>query len=317
MRSLQEEASARGCSPMLSLSSGSLLINQRWDIIHAHFLNALSSFVGLRRLISCPVVASVYGCDVSILPHQAGGIEQLKSCVSQVDGLTYSSQFLRQGLHALCEVSVPEEVIAPEVPIERFQAEIRKRPGDPLRLLAVGRLHWSKGYPTLLAAMRKLLDGGMQVHADIIGEGPARSEIEYLIRSLSLNECVTLHGACTPETVAKMMHAADLFVSSSIREDFGLALIEAQASGLPLVATKIGGVPEAVRDEETGILVPPLDPAAIADAVRLLSTNHSLYEKMSRCGPPHASQFDVDLIGGRLERFYDRIIREYHLAPRS
>ena len=104
------------------------------------------------------------------------------------------------------------------------------------------------------------------------------------------------------------MEWADILLLSSVKEEFGVVLIEAQASGLPIVATNVGGVPEAVRESATALLVPPREPRAMTAAIARLLDDKQLYRSLSEHGPRYAAQFDTQCIGTQLVAFYRRIL---------
>jgi len=284
------------------------LINRRWDLVHAHFLCNLDRFAGLRSLVRCPIIGAVYGYDVTICPHQDGGLRRLETQVAQVNGLTYSSAFLRNALHALVDVSAEEMILHPEVPTELFRARTRAAPHSPLRLLSVGRLHWTKGFGYALSAVRLLLDDGLSCEYRIVGEGEARTELEYTMRQLELTQDVRLQGAVPPEGVRDAMDWADLLLLPSVREDFGNVLVEAQASGLPIVASKVGGTPEATKEAVTALLVPPRHPDALGAAVKALVSDKQRYRSFSEQGPEYAQKFRADRIGAQLLSFYESVL---------
>jgi glycosyltransferase involved in cell wall biosynthesis len=113
------------------------------------------------------------------------------------------------------------------------------------------------------------------------GEGPERARIEALVTELGLGSRVRFVGTATP--LVELLPLADLFVLPSETESFGLAALEALACGVPVVATAVGGIPEVVRDGETGLLVPPEDPAALARAIESLLADEPRRVTMARC----------------------------------
>lgn len=139
----------------------------------------------------------------------------------------------------------------------------------------VGRLDPIKRIPDLLHAI-KLLDE--HVRLDIFGEGSERKHIETLVRELQLSDRVTLHGAIADSRAA--LRQIDLLVLPSAAEGFGLVLIEAMAAGVPVVATNVAGIRDAVRDGETGLLVPPFAPADLAQAIEQLRGDAALRNRL-------------------------------------
>jgi glycosyltransferase involved in cell wall biosynthesis len=133
------------------------------------------------------------------------------------------------------------------------------------RLLTVAALAEKKGLTDLLEAIAQL----RRTHAvtlDLVGEGDQRAALEERVRSLGLDQVVRLRGALGKREVAELMRQADLFVLPSLFENLPCVLLEAMASGLPFVATRVGGVPVLLRGEY-GILTEPGDPAALAASI--------------------------------------------------
>src|SRR5262249_28395375 len=131
------------------------------------------------------------------------------------------------------------------------------------RLLAVGLLYEAKGYEFLLRAVAELARSGRDVRLDIVGDGPGRDAYERLTTALGLTERVVFHGLLRKPDVARMMREAELFVLTSRYDNNPCVVIEAMASGLPVVATAVGGIPELVS-ERSGRLARPQDPESIA-----------------------------------------------------
>ena len=140
---------------------------------------------------------------------------------------------------------------------------------DDLLAVTVANLRTSKGYPTLLAAARLVFDADAQVRFVAAGQGPQEAELRALVAELELGDRFRLLGY-VPDA-ARVVAGADLFVLASEHEGLPLAVMEALALGVPVVATNVGGVPELVEDGTNGLLVPPRDPAALAAAVLALT----------------------------------------------
>jgi glycosyltransferase involved in cell wall biosynthesis len=117
------------------------------------------------------------------------------------------------------------------------------------RIISVGSLKRVKGHDVLIEAFRDVVDTYPSATLQIVGDGPLRSEYEALIDQKGLAERVELMGWCSPEEVRKRLRKASLFVFPSRHEGFGLALVEAMAVGLPVVASDTGGIPEVVGPE--------------------------------------------------------------------
>ncbi len=130
---------------------------------------------------------------------------------------------------------------------------------------SVGRLTPVKGYQFLLGAFRRVAERNPKARLVLVGDGPERQNLESLSREYGLDEKVCFHGFTSE--VAEVLGALDLFVLSSLHEGISISLLESLASGVPVVVTDVGGNPEVVQDSISGLLVPPCDERALADAI--------------------------------------------------
>jgi len=149
-------------------------------------------------------------------------------------------------------------------------------PNQPLRLFSCARLNPVKGHLDLLAALSLLRGRGHEARLTIAGEDDQggtgyRKVVESQIRELGLEGSVTLLGAVSEDMVIEHLQQADVFVLASLAEPLGVALMEAMAMELPVIATRAGGVPEMIRDGVDGVLVPPATPQLLADAIERLA----------------------------------------------
>lgn len=183
----------------------------------------------------------------------------------------------------------------------------------PVRILAVGRLVPKKGYPVLLEALHRLVASGTDLQCQIVGAGDLAGELDASIDRLGLGGLVTLSGASTHQEVAQAYRRADLFVQSSVvlpdgdRDGIPNSLLEAMSSGLAVVASNVSGIPEILTDSRTGLLVPPGDAGALAEALGRLAHDPALRASLggaareyvvkhldrTTCGQHTAAVFDL------------------------
>lgn len=143
----------------------------------------------------------------------------------------------------------------------------------PVRVAAVGRLVEKKGFGDLLTAVAALVADGREVRLDLVGTGPLEAVLREQVRVLGLGDVVTMHGALPQSRVREIVADADVFAAPCLigadgnRDGLPTVLLEALALGTPAVSTPVTGIPEIVRHEETGLLVPESDPSALAAAI--------------------------------------------------
>jgi glycosyltransferase involved in cell wall biosynthesis len=167
----------------------------------------------------------------------------------------------------------------------------RRRPvAGPLRLLSVGRLRAPKDFITLVRAVAALAPGAARLR--VAGDGPDRAALEAEVARLGIGDAVELLG--TRPDVDELLADSDVFVLSSDSEGFPMSVVEAMAAGVAVVASAVGGVPEAVTDGETGLLVPPRDITALARAISGLADDPARVAAMGDAGRRRAEErFDI------------------------
>jgi len=176
-------------------------------------------------------------------------------------------------------------------------------------LLAVAALVHRKGIDVLLDALARLADDGLRPALWIAGQGPARPALEKQARELGLDHQVRFLGERSD--IADLLAACDVFILPSRHEGLGVAALEAMAAARPVVATRVGGLAEAVVDERTGLLVPPDDPGALADALARLLHDPALRERLAAEGPARVAEgFGADDLVDAYEDLYFEVLAE-------
>ena len=173
---------------------------------------------------------------------------------------------------------------------------------DDMVFGTVANFRAQKDYPNLLAAARALADRRVAVHFLIVGQGPLDAEVRAEHARLGLEEVVTILGE--RHDAVRVMSACDGFVLASRNEGLPVALMEALAIGLPVVATDVGGVSEAITTGENGTLVPARDPIALADAIQGMVENPDRRRALANGAAASAGRFDIRRTVTRIEAIY-------------
>lgn len=243
--------------------------------VHAHFAGMASRTAWLIR--------ELWGIGYSFTGH-ADDIFSPEQKPITLEMLVRDAQFIAT------ETDYSRNRLEQEFPIARgkthrvfngiqFHAAIERaftsdRSDEPPRIASVGRLVEKKGFPDLIKACAKLRDDGVAFGCDIVGAGPLEADLRALISDLGLAERVTLHGAKAQTFVRGVLMNAQVFALAAQMEGDGgsdnlpTVIMEAMAAGLPVVSTRIAGIPEMVEEGQTGVLVESRSVEALADALK-------------------------------------------------
>ena len=291
------------------------------DLIHAHFgvdgVYALPFALKARR----PLIVSVHGYDVSRLPrfrlYPVSWFNywlHFDRLVEHTDRFIAHTRFRAVQLEAK---GVPRERISVHylgIPVERYAIE-KANERRPRNVLFVGRFVEVKGIETLLRAFAIIADRQPKGRLILVGWGPQLPEIDRWISELGLTDRVDLPGFVPQERLREWYEQAAVFCHPSRTsatgeaEGIGVSILEAQAGGLPVVATRHGGIPEGVEDGETGVLVEEGDVPNLARALGELLDDDGTRARMSRAAVIRMRErFDVRKQAAQLERLYDEIL---------
>jgi glycosyltransferase involved in cell wall biosynthesis len=223
------------------------------------------------------------------------------------------SDAVRRSVSACLGASAARQTIIPfGVDADQFagsdmanRQELGLRDGGPIVGTVCRLVEPKKGLSVLLQAMAALKEGGNDCfQLLIVGEGPSRQSLELLSRQLGLSSCTVFAG--TRRDIPRVLPLLDLFVLPSLYEGFGIAILEAMAAGKPVVATRVGGIPEFVVHGQTGLLVEPGDATALAEAIRSLLQESERARGMGTRGRARVlAGFQMSAVVRRHEQVYE------------
>jgi len=255
--------------------------------VHAHFCThpAIAALI-VHRLVGIPFSFTAHGSDLHI------DCTMLREKLEAADFAVACSSFNKTFMVTQCgeEVGYKIHVIRHGIEPDIFSPISTSASSSPCRLVCVGSFLEVKGHRYLIEACRHLRDRGMKFECHLVGDGPLRAEIEAHIAKAGLKDRFVLHGLLRRNEVAQILRSSDLKVVPSVptvegkREGLPNVVVEAMSSGLPVVSTTLSGIPEAVETGRTGILVPPRDAVALADALGQLIEDPELARRMGAAG---------------------------------
>jgi colanic acid/amylovoran biosynthesis glycosyltransferase len=248
----------------------------------------------------------------------------LAAKVRDADFVVCVSDYGRGRLMALVDESAWPKlaVIHCGVDVAAFSPPEREGPADGrLSVLSVGRLVAVKGQGVLIEAIATLVRDGANVTLTLVGDGPRRPALENLARRLGVADRVRFTGRVGQDDIGAHYAAADVFCLSSFAEGVPVVLMEAMASGIPVVATRINGIPELIEDGESGVLIAPGRADLLAAALRDMLEDGSRRAGLAAAGRERvAADFEVDTCAGDLRALMGRygvIDRSVRTAPRG
>jgi N-acetyl-alpha-D-glucosaminyl L-malate synthase BshA len=288
------------------------------DIIHAHYAIPHAAAAYLARQIlaasgASPVprtITTLHGTDVTILGADPSYRETVAFCIDQSDAVTAVSASLRDDTRR--EMPVRSEIVVIpnflDCTFHRRTPDAKLRavfcPDDEKLVVHISNLRPVKQVDAVVRVFARIRQ---QVAARllIVGEGPERGKATQLVRALDLEPYVEMVGET--QDVVGVLSAADLFLLPSLQESFGLSALEAMACGVPVVASRVGGLPEVVEDGVTGCLHPPDAVEAMAECAVEIMSDDDLRVRMADAGVRVAREkFSAD----RVVPLYETLYRE-------
>ncbi len=274
--------------------------------LHVHFASAAANVAMLlKKFAPIGLSLTVHGPDEFYdVPGQ-----WLRQKIAAADFIICIGAFARSQLMHLSPASEWRkfEVCPLGVDPERYLPVRRPKEARPFTILCVGRLTPAKGQRILIEACRQLSDAGRRLRLVLVGSGPDETDLKAWVAAAGLEEMVLFTGALNQSDVRAWYARADAFALASFAEGIPVVLMEAMASGIPCVSTRITGIPELIREGEDGLLVAPSDTGELAAALARLMDDGPLRHFLGRSGRARVQQAfhlsrNVDRLGSVFSR---------------
>jgi glycosyltransferase involved in cell wall biosynthesis len=284
------------------------------DIVHAHLQKAFISSLLAQPRFTSRLILHEHG---PIFRDGTGCIYRwfLRKLGSRADAIIANSQAAAAAMRrTIANPEIPITVVPNFIDLERFAPDrydrnaVRASLGlaqDRFVVGFVGRLDRPKGADLLVEAAARLPRHERPWCFYLVGEGPQRGLLESRIRELGLEDVVVLAGL--HENPAAVLRAFDVAVVPSRREAFGISALEAMRMRVPVIVSPVGGLPELVRDSETGIVLSRLDAESIAEAIRRLASDEALRERLAHQAFEYAGRFDGGSAVEQVVEIYRRL----------
>ncbi|MCP4367659.1 MAG: glycosyltransferase family 4 protein [Deltaproteobacteria bacterium] len=289
----------------------------RPDIIHAHTATT-DGYVGLllKKKYNIPLVCSLRGSDINIYPYR----DRLTMCltkkvISEADQVTSVSHALKAAAESIAKPKKPIKVIYNGCDLNtfKFNQEVRTEYRARLKILMnekviifVGGIQKTKGIFELIHAFMKVILQYPDLNLILIGEGEEFATIKNTISSNNLDKKIRLVGRQPHIEIVKWLNAADIFVLPTYNEGLPNVILEAMACGLPVIAARVGGIPEVVT-ENTGILISPKSSEILAKGI-----NDMLTRKWDRnVIRKHIEKFTWERNANKIVQIYENVLNDY------
>ena len=285
-------------------------------LLHIYFGQIAVHLLPLIRTWKNPSIVSFYGADVTVDMNKPAYRESTRQMLDAVKFVLVRSESLRRALVDLGCDPKKIEVQRTGIPLEEFAFHERSFPNDgEWRLVQAGRLIEKKGLPVTLRAFAVFLRKYPTATLTIAGEGPLLAQVQKLARELNIEKRLSLPGFISQEQLRDIYYRSHLFVHPSETghdgnvEGIPNSMLEAMASGLPVFATDHGGIPEAVDNGVSGVLVGERDHEALANALLNATLDSDSLARIARNGAEVVRKnFDLQAQAQRLEEIYLRLI---------
>ena len=265
------------------------------DHFHVHFANrAAHTALFLKEISKIPFSVTAHGQDFM---KDLGNDDLLREICAAAEFVAAETDYSRELLCQRCPGSAAKIYrVYNGIDLERFPDPLTSPPNTVPRIISVGRLVAFKGFEHLIDACAELARRGLDFTCEIIGDGPLRDDLQTKIDMLNLSSRVNLLGSLSQGAVLEKLQAADIFALASVMDHQGASdifptvIIEAMAAARPVVSTRLAGIPESVLHGETGLLVPPGDRIALAQALQQLIQNPELRARYGRAARARVEQ---------------------------
>lgn len=284
----------------------------KFDVIHVHwpFPNGIFGIVA-KKLFHAKLILTFHGAEFSLLRRVPSGRTILGFILKYADTVVANSSFTKRMIQQVLSKSVITIPFSSAVSVTKIEKKTKQLPKGIFRVLFVGRFIERKGISFLIDAIHYLHGKDVPVMLDIVGNGPLAGQIRKQIRQYSASSFITVHERISEAKLPNLYQNCDVFVLPAIidrwgdTEGLGVVLIEAMSFGKPVVASRVGGIPDIVKHNITGLLVEEKNPKALSDALQIIYQKPLFRKRLGAYGLEYVKKhYNWDLILDKTIQMY-------------
>ncbi|WP_120716546.1 glycosyltransferase family 4 protein [Tsuneonella amylolytica] len=286
-----------------------MLVECEATVLHSHFANSGATVAMLAaKLADIPWSMTLHG--ISETDYPAGLL--LPDKIGNAAFVASASRFMLAQAMRITQPYCWDRLAIVRCGIDLSAMPPRRDHGAmvdrALYIVCVGRLSPEKGYSVLIEAVARLTHKGHRVTVDIVGDGPGRDDVEMAIREAGLPDAIRLLGAMPEARTLETIAGADIMVLPSFMEGLPVVVMEAMAIGVPVIASRVAGIPELIEDEVTGLTVTPTDDSALASAIERLAADEDLRRKIVAAGKERVfAEHSIAETAYRMKALFDKV----------
>lgn len=307
--------------PPYALALASQMVNlieyENLDLLHVHYAlpHATSAYLAKQIMAekgkTVPIVTTLHGTDITVVGKDPSYKHVVEFSIDKSDGVTAVSEYLKEETYHNFDIKQDIKVVPNFIDLNRFKKSNKSHfkkaicPDGEKVVVHVSNFRKVKRVPEVITVFSKVLEHGIKAKLLLAGDGPDRQKAEQQCRDLGICDHVRFLGKL--DEVEEILSIADLFLIPSGSETFGLAALEAMSCSVPVISSRIGGLPEVNIEGETGYLCDLDDTDCMAKHAFNILTDQKLHDRLSKNARKRAELFNQDLVVGQYEEFYKEV----------
>lgn len=284
------------------------------NILHTHYASGYGTLGRLSGLH--PNLLSVWGSDVFDFPYQSKFKERLViKNLQAADRIASTSHIMKKQIEKLCKLNRDIAITPFGINCDQFKPEKKFKNNNKIIIGTVKKLAPKYGISTLIKSFKLLKEKtNKDIELIIVGDGPQKSELKRLAKSIGVGEFVFFTGALPHNEIPSVLNSFDIYCALSLldSESFGVAIAEASACGLPTLVSDVGGLPGVVVNGKTGFIVERNNPKRAVEKLEILVNDTNLRKKMGAAGRQFVlDNYEWKESANRMEILYKEVLKDY------